>query len=95
MDSRAGDDLQSPGVYYYLPPLFFAMDTDPGEMTNMSHETSLPTKGCSHLAHFLPLEGQRPMASGDVGWGVLCNNTCTRTMDSPPQISFPQHPRNQ
>ena len=49
---------------HHLPPLHFAMDVDPGEVTNLSYEISLLPNGCSHLAHFLPLEGQRPVATG-------------------------------
>ena len=56
---------------YHLLPLYFAMDLDPGAVTNLSYEISLLPNGCSPLAHFLPLEGQRPVASGDVGCSAI------------------------
>lgn len=63
--------LDSPEVHHHLPPLFFAMGMDPGEMINMSHEASLLAKGPSHLAHFLPLEGPRPVLQMMCGAGTL------------------------
>ena len=48
----------------HLLPLYFAMDVDPAGVTSLSYGISLLLTGCSHLAHFLPLEGQRPVASG-------------------------------
>lgn len=42
--------LNSSGIFYYLPLLFFAMGTDLRNMTNMSYKTSLLTNDISHLA---------------------------------------------
>ena len=57
---------------YHLRPLHFAMDVDPGEVTNLSSEISLLPNGCSHLAHFLPtLTPGGSKASGFRGVGAL------------------------
>lgn len=88
-----------PGVYY-LPLPFFTMGMDPRDMSNnMSYETSLLICGLPCLAHILPLEGQRPVASGGIGWGMICNNICASAvgslLSSPKSVSLSIHGINE
>lgn len=75
------------------------MGMDPHDMSNMSYETSLRIHGLSRLAHILPLEGQRPVVSGGVGWGMLCNNIWTSAvgslLSSPKSVSLSIHGINE
>lgn len=74
--------LNSSGIFYYLPLLFFAVGTDLRNMTNMSYKTSLLTSGISHLATY-PWRVRGQWLQGVMeGGAMLCNNTCASAVGS-------------
>lgn len=90
--------LNSSGIFYYLPLLFFAMGTDLRNMTNMSYKTSLLTNDISHLATTPGGSEASGFRGSWSGGAVLCNNTCASAVGSflsSPNLFFSIHGFNE